>query len=225
MDMEGTCVYNCMDKAKIRDFFDDLAPVWDDQLIVYGWKMDRILDAAGVTEGSRVLDVACGTGVMIPFYMRRGAAHVTGIDLSPAMASTCSSNFACYGDRLDVVCGDAETHPFADSYDAVVVFNAFPHFPDPQALVGHLSRCVAPGGTLTIAHDMGRKDLDSHHEGCASEISHGMMHEDDVAALFGADFDMRAVVSEKEIFVVAGTRRMTLRRSGDAAGVPSRQFR
>lgn len=62
-----------IDKADVIEFFDRCAPSWDAELIRSDRKINIILDNAGVGEGSRVLDVACGTGVLIPDYIRRGA--------------------------------------------------------------------------------------------------------------------------------------------------------
>ena len=195
----------CVDKAKVRDFFDRLAPKWDDQLIVWPEKMERILDAACIGEGANVLDVACGTGVMVDFYLQRGVSHVTGIDFSTNMAGLCRRKYADEP-RVDVVCADAELHEYGHMYDAVMVFNAFPHFPKPRVLIEHLETYVEPGGTLTVAHDMGRKRLDDHHSGVASSVSHGMLHEDDVAALFDSQFSVDVKLSEPDIFIVSATR-------------------
>ena len=198
-------MFNCMDKVAICDFFDRLAPEWDDRLIVDEGKMAAILDAARITRGSDVLDVACGTGVMVDFYLDREVGHVTAIDLSPRMVDIFDEKFQ-NEDRVDVICGDAEVYDFGTDFDAVMVFNAFPHFPDPAGIILHLAEYVKPGGTLTIAHDMGRKRLDEHHSGCASKVSHGMMHEDDVAALLEGSFADITKVSNADMFIVSGSK-------------------
>ena len=48
-------------------------------------KISIILDNACVGAGSRVLDVACGTGVLTPDYLARDVASVTAVDISPEM--------------------------------------------------------------------------------------------------------------------------------------------
>ncbi|MCF0104712.1 MAG: 50S ribosomal protein L11 methyltransferase [Eggerthellaceae bacterium] len=40
-----------------------------------------IAHLAGVSEGSRVMDVCCGSGIMVSTYLMFGASHVTAIDL------------------------------------------------------------------------------------------------------------------------------------------------
>ena len=199
-------MFNCMDKVKIREFFDRLAPQWDQNLVIYEDKMDRILDAAHVVAGCSVLDVACGTGVMMGYYLKHDVSRVTGIDISSAMIEICEGKYASDA-RVNLICGDAEIVDFGQQYDCVMVFNAFPHFPDPKSVISHLSKYVAPRGTITVAHDMGRKQLDCHHSGTASAVSHGMMHEDDVAALFDDSFEVYEKVSDPNIFIVSARRR------------------
>ena len=71
---------------EVIDFFDRLAPGWDTCLVRNESVIALILDNAGVSEGKDVLDVACGTGVLIADYLSHGASSVTAIDISPEMA-------------------------------------------------------------------------------------------------------------------------------------------
>ena len=81
-----------MNKKEIAAFFDRMAPEWDANMIKSDEKINFILDAAGVKENSVVLDVACGTGVMFPYYLARGADRVIGVDISAQMARIAASN-------------------------------------------------------------------------------------------------------------------------------------
>ena len=49
-----------------------------------------------------------------------------------------------------VLCGDAETADFGRKFDAIMIYNAFPHFPDPAHMIEALARWIRPGGTLTV---------------------------------------------------------------------------
>ena len=157
-----------MDKNSVRDFFNACAPGWDAGMVRNERIIATILDGARVCAGKTVLDVACGTGVLFPDYLARGTAHVTAIDLSPAMAEIARSKAA--GKPVTVLCGDVERYDFGRTFDCVVVYNAFPHFPDSRRAVAALERLVAPRGTLTIAHGMSRARLAQHHSGSASAV-------------------------------------------------------
>ena len=193
-----------IDKADVIEFFDRCAPSWDAELIRSDRKINIILDNAGVREGSRVLDVACGTGVLIPDYIRRGA-DVTGIDISPEMIKLAERKYAGTGVRF--ICGDVETADVGQGFDAIVVYNAFPHFPDPERLITHLSGLLAEGGVLTVSHGMSREKIDAHHHGSASKVSMGLMPAEQLAGIFGRHLDVTSVISDEDMYQVAGKRR------------------
>lgn len=195
-----------MDKQKIISFFDRLSSNWDEQLETDGNKINTILDRAGVKKGASVLDVACGTGVLFPFYLERGVKRITGVDISPKMVSLAKSKFASFPET-DVINADAEAYSFDKDYDCCMVFNAFPHFCNPKGLIINLKSALKQGGTLTVAHDRGRKALDSHHKSEAAEVSQGLMSETELAALFEeCGFKNIFTKATDEIYIVTGTK-------------------
>lgn len=191
-----------MKKADIIEFFDRCAPWWDDDTIRNEEIISTILTLGGIREGIDVLDVACGTGVLFPDYLKRNVASVTGIDISPEMAKLASEKFP----GIQVVCGDVESVAFGRQFDAVMVYNAFPHFPDPSRLVKTLAGLTKPGGRLTVAHGMSRAALADHHKR-ASQVSIDLLHEQDLASLFSNWFDVDVVISTDKMYQVSGIRR------------------
>ena len=162
-----------------------------------------ILDNGGVKENIHVLDVACGTGVLFPDYLKRNVASVTGIDISPEMAKIAQSKFP----QVKVICDDVETVDFGKKFDVIMVYNAFPHFPDPAHLIKVLAGLVKPGGKLSVAHGMSRAALTSHHAGRASKVSIDLIHEKELAALMEPYFDVDVIISNDRMYQVAGVRR------------------
>ena len=135
-----------IDKRDVIAFFDRCAPDWDAGMVRNEAVIARILDNAGVCEGCTVLDVACGTGVLFPDYLARGAV-VTGIDISPEMARIAAEKFA--GEpRVQVLCGDVEETAFPETFDVVMVYNAFPHFPDPARPCCRVRHAALPPSSL-----------------------------------------------------------------------------
>lgn len=189
-----------MNKQEIIDFFNRLAPGWDADTIRSDRIINTILDNAGVTAGKDVLDVACGTGVLFPDYRSRQIASLTAIDISPEMARLAQSKFPW----ATVLCGDVEAAVFEKKFDCIVVYNAFPHFPDPDRLIAQLCTHLKPGGTLTVAHGMSRAAIDHHHEGHASKVSVGLMHEDKLAELFSRHLTVTTKLSNDCMYQVTG---------------------
>ena len=192
-----------MEKKDVAAFFDNCAPWWDADMIRNEAVIATILENAGIKAGMDVLDVACGTGVLFPDYLNRGVASVTGIDISPEMAKIAASKFP----EVTVVCGDVEETKFDRQFDAIMVYNAFPHFPEPARLIEALARLVKPGGRLSVAHSMSREKLQQHHSGRASKVSIDLIHEKELAALFAPYFDVDVIISNARMYQVAGTRR------------------
>ena len=191
-----------MNKNDVIRFFNRLAPQWDADMIRSDRKIGLILDHAGVQEGKHILDVACGTGVLIPDYLSRNVASVTAIDIAPEMARICKEKFP--QENVTVICGDVEEQEFGRKFDCIMIYNAFPHFPEPERLLRTLSGLLAPGGTLTVAHGMSRHDIDHHHEGTASKVSIGLMHEDALAAMMRKYLTLTVKISNEEMYQVTG---------------------
>lgn len=193
-----------MNKKDVIEFFDRCAPSWDKDMVRREDVISEILDNGGIREGIDVLDVACGTGVLFPDYLKRGVASVTAIDISPEMAKIAAQKCP---EKIRVICGDVETTAFGRQFDAVMVYNAFPHFPNPAHLIEVLSGLVKPGGKLSVAHGMSRAMLTRHHEGCACTVSIDLLDEHALADLFAPWFDVDVMISDDRMYQVSGTRR------------------
>ena len=191
-----------MDKKAIASYFDSLAPNWDAGLVRREDVIDTILSGAQVREGVDVLDVACGTGVLIGDYLARGARSVTGIDISPEMVSIARKKYP--QPNVTFFCADVETAKIDRKFDCVMVYNAFPHFADPARLIGTLAGLLKPGGTLTVAHGMSRAAIDRHHSGQASAYSRGLMDADTLAALFARHLVVTVKISDERMYQVTG---------------------
>lgn len=205
--MKVTCMQGntTVSKTDVVEFFDEMAPLWDRDLIVDTEKINAILDAAEVRPNARVLDVACGTGVLFPFYLQRQVKEVLAVDIAPEMAKIAAEKARS---PIRVVCSDIQALPGTGDYDCCMVYNAFPHFPDPAGLVADLSRWLKPGGRLTVAHSMGVEQLNLHHSGRAAKVSIGMLPAEDLAEIFAPWFEVDRVVSDEGKYIVSGTRKV-----------------
>ena len=201
-----------MQKKDIIEFFDRCAPTWDAEMIKSDKIMGMILDNAEVGANMDVLDVACGTGVMFDYYLKRDVASVTGIDISPEMAKIATKKYAGQ-ERVQVICGDVEEYPFGRKFDRIVVYNAFPHFPYPKRLIKILAGLLKEDGRLTVAHGMSREAIDSHHSGSASKVSNGLMTAENLKRIFDAHFDVEVVISNRRMYQVSGIKRDVLNHS------------
>lgn len=195
-----------IDEKEVIIFFDRLASSWDEEIVKDADKIGRIVDAAEIKEGSRILDVACGTGVLIPDYLARNVARVVAFDISPNMIATARSKFEDQT-KVEFQCTDVAGLVLKEEVDSVMIYNAFPHFAKPKEMIAQLAQKVRIGGRLTVAHDMGIEQLNAHHELRAMHVSVGLITTEEMAKLFEPYFEVTYEVSEEDIYIVSGVRK------------------
>jgi len=108
---------------------------------------EPLLDAVGLRNGMRVLDIATGSGMLAAHAAARGAV-ATGVDISSRMVALAAAlNPDCAFREADV-----ERLPFADgSFDAVVCAFGLGHFPRAEAALAECARVLVPGGRIALA--------------------------------------------------------------------------
>ena len=191
-----------MNKEDIIEFFDGLAPKWDDMQVRKEDIINLILDLGGISSGKKVLDVACGTGVLFPDYLARGA-EVVGIDISPEMVKIAAEKYP----QIKVICGDAHSDKFDETFDAVMVYNAFPHFINPRELFANLSAHLNASGRLSVAHGLSEKELAECHSGSAEKVSQTLMSKENLAEIMSEFFDVDIMISDEKMYMVSGVKR------------------
>jgi len=195
-----------MKQQDVIAFFDRLAPQWDADMIRSDEIIATILDNAEVGPGADVLDVACGTGVLFPDYLQRNIGALVGVDISPEMARIAAEKFD--DPRVQVICADAMELEVSEPFDCAVIYDAFPHFPQPEQLIAHLASCLTDGGRLTIAHGMSRAQIDAYHDEVgAAGVSVDLLHEDTLAKLLSPCFAVDTVIADDEKYIVSGVKR------------------
>ena len=192
-----------MEKRDIINFFDNLAEGWDAEQIPKDAIIEKILDNGGVASDKDILDVACGTGTLFPFYFERKVNSVTGIDISPQMVKIAKEKFP----EIKVICGDAEEYRFDKKFDIIMIYNAFPHFPNPEMLIKALSNFLKEGGRISVAHSMSREEIQSRHKKRAANVSLELPTADDLAEILKPYFNIDIIISDNEMYQVSGIKK------------------
>jgi ubiquinone/menaquinone biosynthesis C-methylase UbiE len=110
------------------------------------------LNLAGVGEGSRVVDVACGPGTLALLAAKRGA-RVNAIDFAQSMVDALRERAEQAG-ITSIACeqGDGMALPYADAtFDAAFSMFGLMFFPDRARGFRELRRVLAPGGRVVVA--------------------------------------------------------------------------
>jgi demethylmenaquinone methyltransferase/2-methoxy-6-polyprenyl-1,4-benzoquinol methylase len=147
-----------LDSGQVRSMFDRIAGVYDllNSVMTAGlhhrWRA-RAVDFARVGPGSRVLDVATGTGDLALELARRVApgGEVVGSDFSEGMLARARSKQRPPGVDVRFEWGDGLALPYAeDSFDAAMVGFGIRNFSDLARGLSELARVVRPGGRVVV---------------------------------------------------------------------------
>jgi toxoflavin synthase len=114
-----------------------------------------LLALVGDTTGRTVLDVACGEGFYTRLLKQRGAAHVTGVDLSPGMIDLARQQEASHQLGIEYVVGDARCLPRDGHFDLAVAAYLLNYAHDRselQAMCNGIARCLKPGGRFVTVN-------------------------------------------------------------------------
>jgi len=140
-------------RRRVGAWFDATAPSYDriTQLMSFGsghWYRRRALRRAGLGPGARVLDVACGTGVLAAHARRLVGSSGRVVALDPSLGMLLRARARGAG-RLTR--GTAEALPFADaSFELVTMGYALRHVADLRATFAEYRRVLEPGGRLLV---------------------------------------------------------------------------
>ena len=139
-------------------FYDDLGAAWfegEDHAIALlraegDLKRRYLADAFarhGVAPGARVLDVACGAG-LVALPLAADGYRVDGVDLSEGSLAEARRRVPDGADATFAV-GDATALDAPDgAYDAVLLFDMLEHVEDQAGVIAEAARVVRPGGVV-----------------------------------------------------------------------------
>ena len=116
------------------------------------WAADLVKLAAPIA-GERVLDVACGTGIVALLAAERvgSKGKVVGLDLNPGMLTVARSASAGI-ENIEWREGNATAMPLSDGmFDLVFCQQGLQFFPDRLASLKEMHRVLVPGGRLAVS--------------------------------------------------------------------------
>ncbi|QNP68482.1 methyltransferase domain-containing protein [Streptomyces roseirectus] len=133
----------------LRETFDAVAERYDRVRPRYPAALvDAIVTAAGLGEGSRVLEIAPGTGQLTVPLAATGC-RLTAVELGASLAAVARRNLADRP-RAEVVVADFDTWEVpAGAFDLVACATAF-HWLDPATRVARTAAALRPGGLLAV---------------------------------------------------------------------------
>jgi predicted TPR repeat methyltransferase len=148
-----------------REFFNALAESWDKTRAHKPAHLAKLVKRTRIRTNQSVLDVGCGTGVLLPFLREAAGtdARIVGIDIADNMVKIAAEKMREYVNvsvlRSDIM----EYHP-AEVFEHVTCLNFFPHIQNRSAFLQQVGgEWLVTGGWLHIFHDLSRMQVNAIH--------------------------------------------------------------
>lgn len=171
-----------------KDYFNSRADTWDEKVAEKDVsKLEAMLARLNIKDGDNVLDVGTGTGVFVPFLLKKVGrkGKIICLDFAEEMLKVAQTkNFK---GTISYLCADIENNRLPDkSFDAVVCYSVFPHLRDKPKSLKEINRLLKDGGRLFICHTSSRQAINEIHQSLPEVYDH----------LFPENEDTRRMLSE-----------------------------
>lgn len=159
------------------DCFEKWAENWEvsaESKIVAGIFVKELISK----DSGLILDLACGKGVLRDYLNENvPGSKVIYIDKAFAMIKGLKET---YPDEF-AIRGEGENIPLRENrFDAVIVFNSFPHFTDKEKTIAECYRVLRKGGRLIIGHSMTPEEINQLHRDVGDQVADHLLPEKDV---------------------------------------------
>ena len=137
-----------------RAYFNEKAAIWDETVAEKdATKLERMAESLDIKPGSVVLDVGTGTGVFVPYLLRRIGKHGRLVTLDCAEEMLKKAQAKGFNGSIEYLHADVTNMPLGEEiFDVVVCYSSFPHFQDKPSSLSEVNRVLKKGGKLFICH-------------------------------------------------------------------------
>jgi ubiquinone/menaquinone biosynthesis C-methylase UbiE len=140
-------------------------------------KLDRVITAAEIRCGSRVLEPGCGTGRLTEILsdLVGNEGLVFASDISPMMMERCRTRLL-NRHNVRIYCESVETIDLPQEFfDVVLCHNVFPHFDHKPAATSFLAKSLKAGGTFVVSHFENSDWINDMHRKVDPSVFHDMI--------------------------------------------------
>ena len=192
-----------------REYFNSKAHGWDtpqDEEIVK--KLKNIFQEFHLHPKGNVLDVGCGTGILIPLFseVKKEQQNLVELDFSEIMLRENKEKWGhCSPTSLSHVHADAHILPFkVESFQWIICFAVLPHLSDKKKSLQECSRVLASQGNLLVLHLMGSRELNCFHSNVGDVITHDQLQPaSDLAGVISqCGLEVKTAIDRDDLYLI-----------------------
>lgn len=156
-----------------KSFFDNLASSWDE--LYYSNVSPPVQDLVSrfkIKEGSWVLDVGSGTGILLPYLLKYVGSFgkIIELDLSFQMLKKAQAKNS--NENINFINSDVGQIPLKENlFDYVVCFGAFAHFSDKKKALIEMVKVLKKRKNIFIAHLLSSEEIKMYHKKADKEVA------------------------------------------------------
>ena len=148
----------------IVNYFDEMAPIWDNAVLHNKVKIREILSLLNIKEGDKILDVGCGTGVLVDYIREiNKLGEIYEVDSSQKMLNMArAKNYSDANIRFLKL--DIEDVVIDNIFDIIIFYNSFIYLKNKVATLESLARNnLNTDGRIVIFNNNGEKQTNLSH--------------------------------------------------------------
>jgi len=199
-----------------RTFFNERADAWLDTWYKdpasgaytrHREKFERLFTLVPIREGDQVLDVGCGSGVLVPYLLKRVSKRgmVYELDYAERMIRV---NHRIHGDeRVRFIVADVADMPLEkETCDVVMCFACFPHIHDKKTALEAMAAALKKNGFLAVAHLESSQDINRHHRKSGTPVMHDTLpkRQEMIGMFEAAGLSIERFIDESGFYLVLG---------------------
>lgn len=203
-----------------KEFFNERAEKWLDMWYKdpvtgahsrFEKKFTRLFSLLPIRNGDRILDIGCGSGVLVPHILNiiGDEGRLVEADYAEKMIEV---NRGLHPDKRITFCASNadELKLSSNSSDGVICFAAFPHFDDKLRCLQNLQRILKPGGWLAIAHFLSSAEIAAHHNQTNAVMHDILPDHTTLCTLFNqAELSMERYIDQSGFYLALGLKQKT----------------
>jgi len=139
-------------------------------------KLKELVSIFKIKKGAKVLDIGCGTGVLLPYLSKNVGENGRVFALDFCWEMIKKAKRKKIAKNVFYINADTNDLPLAgDSFDYIICFATFPHLDKKLKSLKEMQRVLKPRGKVFISHLASRNEINAFHKRSSKVVSNDIL--------------------------------------------------